>query len=266
MFDLRSRLLLRDAPELIDLDPKTLDELLTAAHVELATARISAQNEAEPSAEIFTRVRRLASTFEAYVALDLRPEQMRAAAFVAGTAHQILALLRNTRPDQPTLLSSDAVDSTISATVLFLIADRAADAAEVATRLSARDEPRAIRRALILSIRDFATGRLEDLSYRRLLMNAAMVGESREQATDLLVLECAKAIRNLAREARRTTVGSMNVRKRLRHVIKLSGAISDQLPGNLTGFVHHQFAGPHHLASLMLRMVQGVRVLALIEN
>ena len=119
MFDSRSRLLLREAPRLEDLDPNTLDELLTAAHVELATARISAQNEAERSSEIFTRVRRLASTFEAYVALNLRPEQIRAAAFVAGTAHQILALLRNTRPDEPTLLSSDAVDSTISATVLF---------------------------------------------------------------------------------------------------------------------------------------------------
>lgn len=266
MFDSRSRLLLREAPRLEDLDPNTLDELLTAAHVELATARISAQNEAERSSEIFTRVRRLASTFEAYVALDLRPEQMRAAAFVAGTAHQILALLRNTRPDEPTLLSSDAVDSTISATVLFLIADRAADAAEVATRLSAREEPRAIRRALILSIRDFATGRLEDLSDRRFLMSAAMVGESREEATDLLFLECAKAIRNLAREARGTTRGSINVRKRLRYVVKLSGAISDQLPGNLTGFIHHQFAGPHHLASLMLRMVKGVRASMLVRQ
>lgn len=106
MYDPRSRLLLRQAPKLADLDPDTLDELLTAAHVELATARLAVQDGDESSIEVFTRVRRLASTFEAYVALNLRPEQTRAAAFVAGTAHQILSQLRNPRLDQPTLISS----------------------------------------------------------------------------------------------------------------------------------------------------------------
>jgi superfamily II DNA/RNA helicase len=266
MFDSRSRLLLREAPKLADLDPNTLDELLTAAHVELATARLSVQDGTESSPEVFTRVRRLASTFEAYVALNLRPEQTRAAAFVAGTAHQILALLRNSRLNQPTLLSSDAVDSTIAATVLFLIADRAADAAEVAARLVAKGEPRSMRRELIRSMRDFATGRLEQLSERQLPMSTATIGESREQATDLLFRQCAIAIRNLAREARRTRPGTRNVRRRLKEIINLSKPISDQLPENLAGLVHHQFAGPHHLASLLLRMVPGVRASMLVRQ
>lgn len=119
MFDSRTRQLLRNAPELSDLDPETIDELLTEAHVELATARLASQDDFESQPETFIKVRRLASTFEAFVALNLRPEQMRSAAFVAGTAHQILTQRRIRRPDQPTLLSSDAVDSTISATLLF---------------------------------------------------------------------------------------------------------------------------------------------------
>lgn len=266
MFDPRSRLLLREAPKLADLDPDTLDELLTAAHVELATARLAAQDGAESSIEIFTRVRRLASTFEAYVALNLRPEQTRAAAFVAGTAHQILSLLRNPRLDQPTLISSAAVDSTISATVLFLIADRAADAAEAAARLVTRGEPRSMRRELILSIRDFATGRLELLSERQFPIAKTTVGESREQATDLLFRQCALAIRNLAREARGTKPGKRNVRKRLKEIIRLSRPTSDRLPGDLVGVVHHQFAGPHHLASLLLQMVRGVRASMLVRQ
>ncbi len=266
MFDPRSRRLLREAPKLAKLDPNTLDELLTEAHVELATARLSAQDGTESDFAIFTRVRRLASTFEAYVALNLRPEQTRAAAFVAGTAHQVLALLRNPRLDQPTLLSSDAVDSTFSATVLFLIADRAADAAEAAARLVPKGEPRSIRRLLILSMRDFAAGRLDELSKRKFSLSSAASGESREQATDLLYRQCAIAIRALAREANGTSPGKFNVRGRLKKVISLSKSTSKKLPEDLTGSVHHQFAGPHHLASLLLRMVRGVRESMLVRQ
>ena len=84
MFDESSRRLLRSAPDLPGLNAETLDELLTAAHIELATIRSSpSDQDAERSSELLARVRRLALTFEAYVALDLRPDQTRAAAFVA---------------------------------------------------------------------------------------------------------------------------------------------------------------------------------------
>jgi hypothetical protein len=42
VFDPNSRKLLRSAPELPALDPSTLDELLTEAHIELATVRLLA--------------------------------------------------------------------------------------------------------------------------------------------------------------------------------------------------------------------------------
>ncbi|SQA96920.1 Uncharacterised protein [Cedecea neteri] len=136
------------------LNPETLDELLTAAHIELATVRLmSHEGEPEVMSDVLDRVRRLASTFEAYVALNLRPEQTRAAAFVAASAHQILSRVRETILDRPTVVSSDALGSSISATLLFLIAGRAADAAEVASQLRAKGERRAVRRSLILSLR-----------------------------------------------------------------------------------------------------------------
>jgi len=107
VFDPSSRALLREAPDLPGLDPETLDELLTAAHIELATVRIlSQEGEGDAASEVIDRVRRLASTFEAYVALNLRPEQTRAAAFVAASAHQILSRVRTVVSDRPTVVSS----------------------------------------------------------------------------------------------------------------------------------------------------------------
>lgn len=43
MFDSSSRALLRQAPDLPGLDPEALDELLTAAHIELSTIRLLAR-------------------------------------------------------------------------------------------------------------------------------------------------------------------------------------------------------------------------------
>src|SRR5690606_28900175 len=139
------------------------------------------------ASDVLDRVRRLASTFEAYVALNLRPEQTRAAAFVAASAHQILSRLRGLALNRPTLVSSDAIGSLISATLLFLIADRAADAAEVAGQLRAKGESRAVRRSLILSLRELATGNLTGLVERDLDEDKIAPGDSREVATDLLL-------------------------------------------------------------------------------
>ena len=138
MFDESSRRLIRSAPDLPGLGAEVLDELLTEAHVELATIRLEILGEdASRRSILLDKVRRLAATFEAYVALELQSARTQAAAFVAASAHQIIARAAHPGAEGPTLLSSDAVSSAIASTLLFLIADRAADAAEAASNLVA---------------------------------------------------------------------------------------------------------------------------------
>ncbi|ATF93800.1 DEAD/DEAH box helicase [Cedecea neteri] len=266
MFDPSSRALLREAPDLPGLDPETLDELLTAAHIELATVRLmSHEGEPEVMSDVLDRVRRLASTFEAYVALNLRPEQTRAAAFVAASAHQILSRVRETILDRPTVVSSDALGSSISATLLFLIAGRAADAAEVASQLRAKGERRAVRRSLILSLRELATGNLTTLIERDLDEDKIATRDSREVATDLLLRECAYVVQGLGQEARGSVVSGTDIRSRLKRVLHLSEATAVEINSEFEGKVHHQFAGPHHLATLLSRLVDGVQAAMLIR-
>lgn len=258
MFDASSRALLRQAPDLPGLEPEMLDELLTQAHIELATVRLRG-GEGVDTSEVIDRVRRLATTFEAYVALDLRPEQTRAAAFVAANAHQILSRVRERAPDRPTVVSSDAIGSAISATLLFLIADRAADAAEAAGLLRARGEARAARRSLILSIRELAKDGLATLVERNLDEDFVPQGDSREEATDLLLRECARAVQDIGREAIGNDVSDITPQDRLTRVIRLSQAQAVQIEIESAGMVHHQFAGPHHLATLLARLVGGMQ-------
>ncbi|MFT8550366.1 MAG: DEAD/DEAH box helicase [Acetobacter okinawensis] len=266
MFDPSSRALLRQAPDLPGLDPETLDELLTAAHIELATARLLSQDgEAAIVSDVIDRVRRLASTFEAYVALNLRPQQTRAAAFVAASAHQIISRVREVAFDRPTVVSSDAIGSSISATLLFLIADRAADAAEVAGQLRAKGERRPVRRSLIMSLRELATGNLTALIERDLDQDSIAQGESREVATDLLLKECAHVLQGLAQEARGIVAPDLDMPSRLARVLQLSEAVAVEIEPRLEGAVHHQFAGPHHLATLLMCLIGGMKDTMLIR-
>lgn len=266
MFDPSSRDLLKQAPDLPGLDPETLDELLTAAHIELATVRLlSSEVETEPASEVIDRVRRLASTFEAYVVLNLRPEQMRAAAFVAASAHQILSRIRETALDRPTIVTDDAIGSSISATLLYLIAERAADAAEVAWQLRAKGERRAVRRSLILSLRELATSNLTTLIERDFGEDSISTDDSREVATDLLLRECARVVQGIGQEARGSAVIDPDIRSRLEGVLHLSKASASEINSALEGTVHHQFAGPHHLATLLSRLVDGMQTAMLIR-
>lgn len=267
MYDASSRNLLREAPKLRGLDPSLLDELLTEAHIILATARVDVQVENDPNATL-DQVRRLAATFEAYVALGLQQKQTKAAAFVAASAHHIIADTVDRRTDRPSLLTSDAIDAALSSTLLFLIAERTADAAEAAMRLRARGELSAVRRSLILSVRELARSDLSKLTERDLEADRPLEDDSRETATDFLYRECTRALKILANEA----LGSeepgddSEVFAILNRVIELSLATEADLSKWIAGPVHIQFAGPHHLARLILRLVRSVRGAMLVRT
>lgn len=264
MFDKTSRDLLKSAPGLPGLDADVLDELLTQAHIDLATIRMQ-QTEGFVINEddAFDRVRRLATTFEAYVALELQPERTGAAAFVAGTAHQILARAR-VGSDAPSILSGGAVDPAIASVLLFMIAERSADAFEAARYLRARGEPRAVRRAVILSIRELARGDLIGLSTRDFDSEVVASDDSNEHAVDLLYRECGRALQSLAREALNEDF-SDDAEYRLNRVIALSAASSHDLPDELTRSARFGFSGPHHLATLILRLIGNLRATMIVK-
>ncbi|AJE45654.1 DEAD/DEAH box helicase [Celeribacter indicus] len=266
MFDESSRRLLRSAPNLKGLDAETLDQLLTEAHVVLATVRgrIGGVDD-EATLE---RIRRLAATFEAYVALGIRPDQRRAAAFVAASAHQIVAQAARSRREGPSLVSSDAIDSSISSILLFLLAERTADAHEAAARLRAQGEARAARRTLILSIREFARSELATVVERDLEKDRIPNDESREAAADLLYRECSYVVQMLAKEALGFSdddAAYEKIKSRLERVMALARVVDDGPGGSFEGPVYLQFSGPYHLAALLMALIDGVRETMLVK-
>lgn len=168
MFDAETAALIRSAPPLRGVDPQTLPQELTAIYAELAGLRLRATELADAPDNLaqVERLARIAAVYEAQVDDTIEGETRRAAAFVAGTAYQILSRVLPTSPDRSAFLSAGAIHPRIAAPLLFLIAEQSPDAREAARGLGFGRLEDIHRGALLESIQDLAQERFASILER----------------------------------------------------------------------------------------------------
>jgi hypothetical protein len=172
MFDPVTAAFLRTAPSMPGLDPATLPQSLTARYAELVARRLRSA-EGEPIGELNDGswpLSRIADAYELITSIHDEPAVRRAAAFVAGTAQQILAQEASSGEAAPAapILNRDRVDPSLAAPLLFLAAEQYADASEAARRirLQGREQDHVVT-LLAEGIRDLAAGKLAAILERR---------------------------------------------------------------------------------------------------
>lgn len=164
MFDPTTAALIRSAPPLEGLDLGNLPKRLTEAYADIVSARIrlrgvTADIDDEALAATVSELRRIAAAHETYAALLPDRKNRVSAAFVAASAHQAISLASR-GIDALSQVDIAAVSPDVCATLLFLLAEAHADAAEAAKRIVPAPEAGPIERALLLAIRNLAQGRL----------------------------------------------------------------------------------------------------------
>ena len=206
MFDATTAALIRAAPPLEGLDLDNLPKRLTEAFADIVSARIrlrGATVEADDEALEVTvaELRRIAAAHETYAALLPDRENRASAAFVAASAHQAISLaLRGA--DAPSQVDIAAVSPEVCATLLFLLAEAHADAAEAAKRIVPASQAGPIERALLLAIRNLAQGRLGKIIGADEPEIDADGDDLGSRALDALRLVLLRGITNLARQLR----------------------------------------------------------------
>lgn len=194
MFDPQTTELIHQAPKLPEFDLDRLPQELTKAFAAIVAfrVRLTQGQEALPE-ELFAKLdelRRLATTFEGMVALQVEHVDRRAAAFVAAQAYQLLHLVRvsigqNMQCQHP--LRENAIAPEVSALLLYLIANQPSDAMEMA-RLLAEVRPRgdAASTLLIDALTNLAAGQLDAIcGLEKNIINAA-TDDSVEVAVEAL--------------------------------------------------------------------------------
>lgn len=170
MFDADTVALISSAPQLPGLDLKDLPRRLTDAYATLVSARIRLRELADTHqlpddvTTVARQMNRLAFSQEALVSAIGDRENRAAAAFVAGAAHHVVLLAEKIGTTSPraSSLSLEGISPEVSATILFLIAESSADAAEMAKSIETETDD-VIEAALLSAIVHLANGQLQDI-------------------------------------------------------------------------------------------------------
>ncbi|MED2010908.1 DEAD/DEAH box helicase [Brevibacillus borstelensis] len=269
MFDVRTSMLLSDAPSLSTLDARNLPLLLTRHYTELVSARLkNADVTIDRDLAEQWPLERIADVYETVASIEEVPTLRRAAAFVAGSARLIISRGRTSAlgEDRPSPIDRDSVDSATAAALLFLAAEQFADAFEAVSLIS---KPRGPHEVTILGehIKDLASGKLNDILARATKRRSVdPEGESmQDRALRSLAAVLAEGIELLAAHMMSVPVPNTvsgkysSAQAAFLHVIELSFKKSNNRDVNLST----AYAGPAHLASLLLSSANAIEHSAL---
>ena len=274
MFDAQTASLLRSAPSFPGMDSTDIPQILTRHYAELVSERLRGNQEDLLEVPLGAwSLDRIADTYEIVTSLEPNPELRRAAAFVAGTAQQIISRRQVPSADDPVspLLSRNSLDATVAAALLFLAAEQYADAREAGSSISAN---RGSYEVQILGehIKDLVSGRLESIVQRASRWrreDQPLRGSVQNQALRALADALSEGLELLAVDMMSAPLPSAMPRRfqgaqaAFKRVLALSVNHEDQWSELLGGELLTTYTGPAHLASLLLAVSDSIEQAAL---
>ncbi len=263
MFDAATAELLRSAPGVPGLDPKAIPRLLTAHYAALVSQRLRGTGEDLAAVTNVWPPERIADTYELIASLSQDHALRRASAFVAGTAQQIIARRHQISADKivNAHIDRDSVAPSIAAAVLFLSAEQYADANDAASGIRTNYDQLPSRADVLAEhIADLASGRLNRILERaKNLQSKIDAFGIEERALDALLDALSLGVVMLAAQFLRqpswVAGGYPGPREVFTHVLQLSATAVESEGGRLV----RTYAGPHHLASLLLAAYDGMK-------
>lgn len=260
MYDQETAALIRSAPRFEGLDTERLPEALTEAFAKIAAARVRLRDvglqQDEEITALFRDMRRLALANEAVVSVSPERENRAAAAFVAGSAHQLCfnagAMQAGGRPR--TFLGAESISPDLAAVLLFLIAEAPADASEIAGTFDAGDAS-LIENSLISAIRSLAEGNLVAITEASMPSrdNVREIASPMEAASAALYHTVVRGIRELASEL--LALDGADDGRGAATFREVMGLALREEAGEGPPWERPQigmYSGPYHLASLLL--------------
>jgi hypothetical protein len=271
MFDAATAQLLRSAPAVLGLNPRDIPALLTRHYANLVSARLrGAAVDTPGDAGEEWPPERIADTYELIASLQTDDALRRASAFVAGTAQQILARRQLGQGGGDILVANidrDRVDPTISAAVLFLAAEQYADANEAASAIQPQRSGQLYEATILTQhIADLARGQLGRILERAERWRRPSTAHDLEDRALAALLETLIsgveifAAHFLDAPIPPPSSGRFDdARDAFARVLKLSAALDSEHSDDFGGSILSTYAGPHHLASLLVAAFDGMK-------
>lgn len=264
MFDPQTANLIRNAPELGGLNRERLPEEFTKAFASIVSFRVRLGGVvAALPAELTTKLdefRRMAATFEGMVALLPQRDDRRSAAYVAAQAHHLLYLARRTlSPNEAPqkLLREAAIASEVSALLLFLIANQPSDAMEMGRILTEIEMGGGdASDTLVQVLSNLASGRLAAIVDAANRDFGQLPPDSAEAASEMLYRRILEGLGTLANAILGGIESYREANEIFRGVQEIAVEVMpwpfQPVAGESLLTPLSTFAGPHHLATLLI--------------
>ena len=268
MFDVETVALIASAPSLDGLNLADLPQRFTSAYASIVAARVrlrdvgSADAIPDQLSTISAEMQRIASAHEAFLAVLPNRDNRMAAAFVGGTAHYVglLAERSQTITQRPSEIGFSVISPEVSATLLFLVAEATADAAEMAKLIDVRSED-PVEAALLIAIRNLANGQLGPILQMRIPEHSQILDtDLSSQGLRALYYLLFQGIRAMAAAmlAQTPEVALLEEDAILlfERVRELSVDTNSAVAGTTEKDIRSLYPGPLHLASLLLAVAK----------
>ncbi|MBF6653948.1 hypothetical protein C3B47_13895 [Flavobacterium columnare] len=239
---------IKDIPKIGDIDIERLPQDLTRIYAQIVSLRrqvvdgtINFQDKNLVSG--LTLLRKLANNLETMLLSFPQNEQKESIAFVAGTANNLIHKMGLINEQNEAFLEVDSISSYIAATVLFLIGNSQADAAETAISISETQTKNLVQQRLIYCIIALATGKLSEITNSNFNEYEIKNEDYQQIALNYLWRELGIGIINIAKKL----VGQ-HIEENQNHFDKVI-ELSISKPGIFEQ--RNIFSGPYRLAKLL---------------
>ncbi|MBB1643882.1 DEAD/DEAH box helicase [Sphingobacterium sp. UME9] len=244
---------IKDIPSIGDININRLPQDLTRIYAQIVSLRRQVVDGTinfhdENLVSSLTLLRKLANNLETMLLTFPEHEQKESIAFVAGTANNLIHKMGLINEQNEALLGVDSISSYIAATVLFLIGNSQADAAETAISITEIHSENLVQQRLISCIISLATGKLSKIADSNFSEDEVIQEDFQQTALNYLWRELGLGILDIAK--RLVGQSSKEQNNHFDKVIELSisaPGIFDQ---------RNIFSGPYRLAKL-LKILEG---------
>jgi len=239
--------IIAQAPGIIGIDTEQLPKYLTSVYTKIVSIRrkLSVGKIPKSIKKDIIELSKLANNLETLTILHRTHPHHVSAAFVAGTAHQLLQLIyQNKNTQNPISIDSESIPSSLSAMLLFLIAESPADAAEVSKRINPSDTE-TTKDQLIKAIQLLAEGQMGKVRALEAIQQSFSEDQADQEAEDYLWSLILRGLQQIAE----ALLGMRTIeRDYFGEVISLS---QFEISNDDEGLIESNYSGPLHLAKLL---------------
>jgi len=239
--------IIAQAPGISGIDTKQLPKYLTRVYTKIVSIRrkLSVGRIPKSIKKDIIELRKLANNLETLTILHRTHPHHVSAAFVAGTAHQLLQLIyQNKNTQNPISIDNESIPSSLSAILLFLIAESPADAAEVSKRINPSDTD-TTKYQLIKAIQLLAEGQMGKVRALEPIQQSFSEDQADQEAEDYLWSLILRGLQQIAEAL--LGMGTIE-RDYFGEVISLS---QFEISNDDEGLIENSYSGPLHLAKLL---------------